>query len=400
MQEEKYVDKKENTDVLKKSRFTSALVSYALIGAFILLTAGAGIFTLTAKDREFSDSENRMLSQKPSFSLDRLIDGRFMSDFEGWLSDQFPLRDEAIILKTDLDRLGGKKEENGVYIGKNNRLFEIPSEYDKEKNKEKVDAISEFLDRYPEVNGLVAIVPNSSFIYSGELPDFLALGNQQEQINEIYASLSSESLETADTVSALYAMKQEGTELYYKTDHHWTTRAAYGIFLQIADIWSLDKSTTYSFYTVTDSFEGTLSSKSGVHDASDTIEICVPDGSEESYTVSFESMQVKRATLFDESKLNTKNKYEVFLGGNYDKISIETTAPNENCLLIIKDSYANCMIPMLTPHFSRIVVVDPRYMSESMDTVMSECNFTHVLLLYNLNTFNEDSVLCDILCSE
>ena len=78
-------------------------------------------------------------------------------------------------------------------------------------------------------------------------------------------------------------------------------------------------------------------------------------------------------------------------------MSIETTAPNQNTLLIIKDSYANCMIPMLTPHFSRIVIVDPRYMTDTIETVMGEYSFTHVLFLYNLNTFNEDSALCDVL---
>ena len=398
MQEEKYDDKKQNTEPLKKGRFTSALVSYALIAAFVLLTAGAGIYTFVTKDRSFSESENRMLSQKPVFTSDSLIDGSFMSDFEGWLSDQFPLRDEAIVIKTDFDRLTGKKEENGVYIGKNNRLFEVTSEYDKKKIAEKTDAINSFLAGYPDINKIVAIVPNSSFVYPEDLPDFISADNQQEQIEDIYNALSGDKLETTDTVSALYGMKEDNTELYYKTDHHWTTRAAYGVFLQIADAWELDTEKEYSFYTVTDSFEGTLASRSGVHDVTDTIEICVPENSVESYTVNYESVHVKNTTLFNESKLSTKNKYEVFLGGNYDKISIETTAPGDQCLLIIKDSYANCMIPMFTPYFSQIVVIDPRYMTESVDTLMSEYNFTHVLLLYNLNIFNSDSALCDVLC--
>ena len=400
MQEEKYDGKNQNTEPMKKGRFASALVSYALIAAFILLTAGAGIYTFATKDRSFSESENRMLSQKPDFTSDSLIDGSFMSDFEAWLSDQFPLRDEAIVIKTDFDRLAGKKEENGVYIGKNNRLFEAPAEYDKEKTKEKTNAINSFLASYPDINKMVAIVPDSSFVYAEDLPDFISVDNQQDQIEDIYGSVSGNNLETADTVSVLFGMKQESTELYYKTDHHWTTRAAYGVFLQIADMWELDTENDYSFYTVTDSFEGTLASRSGVHDVTDTIEICVPENSVESYTVNYESMHIKNTTLFNESKLSTKNKYEVFLGGNYDKVSIETTAPGDQCLLIIKDSYANCMIPMFTPHFSQIVVIDPRYMTESVDIIMSEYNFTHVLFLYNLNTFNSDSALCDVLCPE
>lgn len=400
MQEENYNKSEQNNEQVKKSRTSAVLVNYALIFAFVLLTAGAGIFTVISEDRTFSESENRMLIQAPELSLDGIMDGSFMSDFENWLSDQFPLRDEAIVLKTDFNRLSGKKEENGVYIGKNNRLFEFPSEYNTENNKKKISAVNSFFEKYPELDKLVAIVPNSSFIYSDELPSFLTLEDQSGQINEIYASFDADNLKKADTVSILSQMKDNGTELYYKTDHHWTTRAAHGVFLQIADIWQLDKNTDYSFYTVTDSFEGTLSSKSGVHDVKDAIEICVPDGSVESYTVNFESLQTKTATLFDESKLSTKNKYEVFLGGNYDIVTIETTAPNDKCLLIIKDSYANCMIPMLTAHFSQIVIADPRYMTDTMDTVMSEYDFTHVLILYNLNTFNEDSALYDVFCDK
>ncbi len=386
-----------SSDIGPQKSSVGPLLCYALIACFLFLTAGAGIFTLAVKDKDFSQAENRMLSQKPHFSLSALFDGSFMADFESWLSDQFPLRDEAISLKTDFDRLSGKKEENDVIIGTSNRLFEYPTEYDAEKTKEKTDAISSFLGAHPEINTIVAVVPNSSFIYSEDLPRHLTLSNQQKQIDSIYSSLSSDSLTVLDTIPVILQMKNSGTELYYKTDHHWTTRTAFGVYLQIAESWQFDADTEYSFYPVTDYFEGTLASKSGVHDTKDVIEICVPEDSVESYTVNYESIGIKTATLFHEEKLEAKNKYEVFLGGNYDKVSIETTAPNNNTLLIIKDSYANCMIPMLTPHFSRIVIVDPRYMSESMETVMSEYSFTHMLMLYNLNTFNDDTSLTDVL---
>ena len=145
------------------------------------------------------------------------------------------------------------------------------------------------------------------------------------------------------------------------------------------------------------SFEGTLSSKAGIHGTYDTVSVCLPRGEKESYVVNYEALGKKTASLFFEDKLKQKNCYEVFLGGNYDKISVETTAVNTKSLLIIKDSYANCMIPMLTPHFSQIVIVDPRYMTENIDAIMSEYNFSHVLFLYNLNTFLQDSTMLDVL---
>ena len=97
--------------------------------------------------------------------------------------------------------------------------------------------------------------------------------------------------------------------------------------------------------------------------------------------------------------MNQKNQYEVFLGGNYDKVIISTSADTDDTLLIFKDSYANCMLPMLTPYFAKIVVIDPRYFSDSLEQIMKSYNFTHVLFLYNLNTFLADNSLVDALGS-
>ena len=111
------------------------------------------------------------------------------------------------------------------------------------------------------------------------------------------------------------------------------------------------------------------------------------------YVAHFESSGEKTASLFFEERLSEKNQYEVFLGGNYDKVIISTTSTVNRNLLLIKDSYANCMIPMLTPYFSKIVVIDPRYLTDSLDSIIKENDFSHVMFLYNVNTFLEDNSL-------
>ena len=74
-----------------------------------------------------------------------------------------------------------------------------------------------------------------------------------------------------------------------------------------------------------------------------------------------------------------------------------TTMAEEGELLVIKDSFANCLIPMLTPYYSKIVVIDPRYMTEGISGIMKEFDFTDVLFLYNANTFFEDTSLVSVL---
>lgn len=358
------------------------------------------VSTLVIKDKAFSESENRVLEQKPALTISSITDGSFMKKFETYLTDQFPLRDSAISLKTFVDRVIGVKKENGVYIGKDGFLFDSPTDYDKKDMTEKATAISDFTQKYPKMKKAVIISPNSSYIYSDMLPDNLKLPNQSQQLDKVEKAIKDPGITFVDAVSVLKTAKREKNAplLFYKTDHHWTTRGAYAVFEDLALTWKLDaEKAKHRFFAVSDSFEGTLGSKAGVHKTKDLVEICVPLKSVGTYIVNYESQQKKTATLFENEKLEQKNQYEVFLGGNYDKVIISTTCLNNQNLLIIKDSYANCMIPMLTSHFSKIVVIDPRYLTDSIDAIMKENDFTHILFLYNLNTFLEDTSLVDAL---
>ena len=101
------------------------------------------------------------------------------------------------------------------------------------------------------------------------------------------------------------------------------------------------------------------------------------------------------------NKLKEKDKYQVFFGGNYGVVSIENNeANNDKNLLIIKDSYANSFVPFLTSHFSKIILVDPRYYYEDIDELMKNENVDEVLYLYNANTFFSDTSLAPVLNNE
>ena len=372
-------------------------VAVVLTCVFCILTAGLGLYGLVSSDREFSESENRVLASEPVFTWTSLFNGSFMKDVETYLSDQFPFRDAAIELKTFSDRLMGKREENGVYIGKDNYLFDSQTDYIKKQQTGKIKAINAFSENCNISNQLFVLSPNSSYIYREKLPYGIKLSDQSVQIDKIYSALKSDKLNKIDAVSVLEKAKSDDIQLFYRTDHHWTTAAAYNVFKSIAKEWKLNTDDVeYYFYPVTYEFEGTLSGKSGVHDVKDIIEICVPKNSKGTFVVNFESQQKKTVSLFDESKLMQKNKYEVFLGGNFDKVIVTTTVDTDNTLLIVKDSFANCMLPMFTPYFSKIVIVDPRYMTESIYKTVSETDFTHILFLYNLNTFNEDTSIISV----
>lgn len=240
------------------------------------------------------------------------------------------------------------------------------------------------------------LIPNSSYVLKDELPYLLSFDSQSQQINEVYNSISGE-MKKIDTVKMFDGVKDKGT-LYYKTDHHWTTRAAKLAFdFSAADLGINTAKTEFEFHTLSSNFYGTLASSSGIYTEPDKIEVCIPKNCKGQYVVNNADAQSKSPSLFDLSKLEQTNKYEVFSGGNFSRLTISTTTLNDRNLLIFKDSYANCFIPLLTPYFQNIVIIDARYFTDDINAVLSDYHFTDLLILYNVNTFLDDTSLKDIL---
>ena len=153
-------------------------------------------------------------------------------------------------------------------------------------------------------------------------------------------------------------------------------------------------------YAVTNSFNGTLSATSVYEtDYNEPIYIYAPDDLKTAPQVVVNNVNEKKktATLYDTSKLKEKDKYALFLGGNYPVLDIRTTADTTDRLLLVKDSYANSVIPFLTAYYREIIVVDPRYYYDDIREVMKKNKITSVLFLYNGNTFVQDNSISGVL---
>ena len=360
---------------------------------FAVLLAGFTAANYFHKDTAFSDTENRMLQQKPVFSWADLADGRFMGSFEKYQTDQFIFRREWIGLQTAADRLLGKNKSGDVYLGEG-QLLEEPSKLS-ENVWENLDAIGAFCRNQTGVKCYLMLVPDAASVQREKLPTYAPVADQAEQLEEIRSYL--EKKENPVTEIPLYEMLREHREesLYYRTDHHWTTLGARYAYQSAAGQMGLpgaENGAEKKLYPVSDSFQGTLAARSGYRVPDDTIEVYWPD-QEEELVVTYVQEQTKSASLYAAEKLKTRDKYGMFLNGNHPLTEIRTMASTGRKLLLIKDSYANCFVPFLTGDFEEIVLVDPRYYYDSAEKLMKQYGFTDVLFLYNLNTFLEDDVL-------
>ena len=100
--------------------------------------------------------------------------------------------------------------------------------------------------------------------------------------------------------------------------------------------------------------------------------------------------------LYDMDRLKQKDKYTVFLGGNNPYVKIHTSIKNGKTLLVMKDSFAHCMVPFLTNHYEKIILLDYRYFNKSTKRLMKEEKVTDILILYNVYNFISDTNLVKI----
>ncbi|MCR4772321.1 MAG: hypothetical protein K5855_08450 [Oscillospiraceae bacterium] len=355
---------------------TGSVINVLCFSLFITVFAALLVFS---PDKEMSVEENRRLARLPSFSFSELFSGRFTRDFESWITDQFPFRDSWISLKSRAERLSGKSENNNVFFASDDTLisrFPAPDMSVVDANTAAVRALGEYAEVY------LSLIPTAADVWSDRLPAHADTADQRALTDYIYHGCG---VNTVDTRSALYAHRDE--YIYYRTDHHWTTLGAYYGYAALCSAMGLEPVDGYVPRTVSDSFYGTVYSSSGVRWVPpDSIDIYVPA---EGVRVTDYDGEEHEGTVYDLSKLDGKDKYAVFFGGNTPRMVIETGGEGGR-LLLIRDSYSDCELPFLFAHFSRIDVLDLRYYRMSVKEYIEENRIDAVVVNYGLSSFCTD----------
>lgn len=379
---------------MKKSLRNYRLFFHRLGLLFFLLPVIVLVSSIILPDTGFSEKENRILASRPALKLDQIISGGYEKQFETYENDQFPLRDMWITLKATTDRLMGKVKENGVYLGKNGYLMEAFNAPSQTQYDATVNAMTSFAQKHPDLKQYALIAPNSVNILKSNLPAFAPADDQNPWIDKLKDSLTSAGVTFIDIRDTFTDHKAE--DLYYHTDHHWTTLGTYYAYLQAAAVMGIDiSSDSYDKAPVSQTFKGTLSAKSGFRSGeTDELDVFLPNGDNTlSSVVNYVDEQKKSASFYDTSKLNTRDKYALFFGGNHAQIKISTPTESNNTLLVLKDSYANSFVPFLAQHYRKIIMIDPRYYYGDLEQLLQVENVQEVLYLYNANTFFADTSL-------
>lgn len=362
----------------------------------IFMTVWIGIIVINFiwPKQVFSEEENRMLASMPRFSFESFVSGKYLNSVNDYINDHFAFRNIYLKLNSWWEvSVMGKKENNGVYIGKDNYLFEKFEYGDEEKEniKNNTIAISDFAQNMQnmDISTYFILVPNSIYINKDKLPDNVETPNQKEIINEVYANMSN--TKNIDVTTALTEENKE-KPLYFRTDHHMNSDGAYVVYREFCNASNEQAVPIENFTktTVTNNFLGTFDSKAQLMNQ-------VPDEifvyENETNTNIEEAIYDKETTdsIFNAKYLEGKDKYSYFLNGNNSKAIIKTRVNNNKKLLVIKDSYAHIMSQFLCENYSEVHFLDPRYTNFDYVEYVKENGITDVLFLYNVSNFATDT---------
>ena len=363
----------------------NAILTIGLVCAILLVITVADMFH---SDRIYSETENRVLASKPEMTEEGIKSGEYGAEYEEYITDQFVGRDKWIGIKTKSDILLQKKDINGVYLGEDGYLIEqhLPEEYSGAQERKKVALLEKLTEDW---NATVMLIPTADNIITDKLPANASFYDQTQLLAYVAQRIGSRHY--IDVYTALKEHSRE--EIYYRTDHHWTSLGAYYGYLAWARA-AGEEPYDYNvsgMRTASDDFLGTLHSRLNIPMDGERISY-FPETIKRPVSIVYD-FEKAAASYYEKGYLDTKNKYGFFLDDNHAFTSIDTSYRSKGTLFVIKDSYANSLIPLLTPHYSKIYVVDLRYFNGSLYNLMASCEPEEgmdVLVVYNCIHFLED----------
>lgn len=370
-----------------------------IVFIIIIMTFFIGIAALIlfSKDTLFSVEENRYLAGKPKISVAGILSKDFQSDMEKFLSDQIPLRNQLMASATVIKKSIGIRNINDAYIGKNGFYFEKITDNDinKKRFKNNLRFVKTFIQNYDNIEFKAMLVPGAGNILSKYLPKAALVYNYDKLIEDVKNIFGSEKvieLEKGLEDEAREHNIFSYTDVYYKTDHHWTAVGAYIGYKQFANS-HCKKAKKFNLQKLADNFYGTLYSKvMDIKKEGDTIY-----GPSNLAKVTVDNGEKITNSIYHMEKKNVKDKYQIFFGGNFGQVDITTENKNGKHLFVLKDSFANSFVPYILDDYDTITMIDLRYFAGNLNLLIKEKKITEMLLLYEMSNFASDNNIYKIL---
>ena len=353
---------------MKKAGFGDKIL---LIGtAGILLCGALGLCAFPAP--RFSAAENCNLTAFPAFTAEALANGAYTAALDDFATERLPFRDVCRHAYADGELLLGRGESHGVILCRDGSLCRR-NEVNEQIYARNLATLTRLQKSIGDLPLTVAVAPRRIDVRNEVLP-------------ALYDTAREQSVWEALPAGAVTFLDATTDTQWYRTDHHWTQEGAYFAYVQLARFlgYTPYPSDGFCAEVVSKSFLGTSAAAAGFSEITpDTVCVWRYAG-DMSYRVLRDGQSADFTGLYDMKKLSSHDQYSLFLGGNCGLLQIDLgEADTRPTLLVVKDSFANSLLPFLARHY-RILAVDPRYYTGKLHALLQDADA--VLALCGMQT--------------
>lgn len=348
---------------------------------FIIIISAIFIINLVKEDEAISISERRKLQQFPKFSISSLNNGTFFEEFDKYTMDQFFQRENFRKVKTmiELDILN-KQDYNNIY-DVDGFLVEQLYPLNEKSVQNITNRMNDIKNKYltQDNNVYYTIIPDKNY--------FINNGNLRLDYDKL-EKIMGQNLEWAKYIDIFDTLELSD---YYYTDSHWKQEKIEKVANKIANNMNLELSWPYTEKSVV-KFKGVYAGRLPLESNTDEIKVLMNDNLEECLVYNYENG--KTTKVYDMSKTTAYDKYDVYLSGAVSLLAINN--PNNTSgkeLIIFRDSYGSSLTPLLIEAYSKITVVDTRYIwTKALEDYITFSN-QDVLFAYSTLLINDSAAL-------
>lgn len=354
---------------------------YSLMVAVVVL--GLTVICWLKPADDFSSTERRQLEQFPELSWETIADGSFMMNFEEYVTDQFPFRDEFRSIKSAFHKyVLGQLDNNGIYMAEGS-LSEMDAELSDKALHRAMEKFTSVYDTYmqgTDVKVFASVIPDKNY-FLAEKNGYLVYDYE-----DLYAYVK-EGLSFAEYIEIRDLLSIED---YYRTDTHWKQTNILDVAQRLAEKMHTPLHAVYEEKNLDIPFYGVYYGQLALPIEPDQIGYLENDLFSD--CVVFDHENQKEIPMYDLNLAAGRDGYEMFLSGSLSVITIENpSATSEKELVIFRDSFGSSLAPLLVEGYQKITILDIRYLNEKMIGNFVEFSNQDVLFLYSTSVLNNES---------
>jgi len=344
---------------------------------FIFILMLVFVLNILTKDKQISETERRKLAQFPEITIQKLANGDVTDKLEKYTTDQFVARDFFRNIKSFFNFNVYMQKDNNNLFEKDGAIYKMDYPLNEGNIAKSADRINNVYERY--LNGMN--------VYYGIIPDKNYYLENDDYLKVNYNNLKEIVNGKLSKIKYIDIWNDLNLKDYYKTDLHWKQENLQKVVNTIQNNMNLER--TENNYVINNmgefygAYYGQLASKV----QPDILNTLTNETIENCTTYNFETQKIGRVY----EKETSSDRYDIYLSGATPLISVENpNAKTDKELLLFRDSFGSSIAPLLVENYSKITLIDLRYISSNLLENYIKFENQDVLFLYSTLILNQN----------